>query len=664
MKYKSQTISLVLSLSFAAVLLMVNAFSQPAVKAMDIPERQDSGLSPLDDSPTLLPTDGKEKADNFDIGDNLPHQQIDPKTDEFTIPKSSSSTEGVHHLVSPRDLSGEGSSTQAPAMPDGWTTIMSEDFEGAFPSPGWTVFDGDGATNGEYYWDDVFYRFHNGSWSAWPADGGADGITPPANYPNNLESWMVYGPFDISDAVDVEMTFYYWLECEVYDDWFFWGVSDDGSNFTGIFDDGSTSGWLSRTTTFPGWVGDGTVWIAFVFFSDFAVNYEGVYVDDIILRKDLGDPNLTAYIPTGWDFPIVASSVTGTNTVGTLYTYQNTYIDLAVINSGAAIASGRFYTCLYFDGIERNCWFTDDLGVGWYAWVEDWLLNLSPTPGWHNLEIVADVYNDIVEVDETDNAWSMDFYWHPNANLAPYKQGSWDYPLVPSSLTGTNSVNDLYTFQNTYIDWTVKNLGPDDILAQFDTCIYVDNVEIYCWYTNGKIAGNIAFVEDWILNITPTPGWHNLKIVTDVNDDVAESDESDNAWSADFYWYSSPIPDIYISPASLTSQQTQDQVQTLKLEVRNYGNANLNWTLNEALTASCSATDIPWVYVSPFTGTTASSSTTIVDVVFDSAGLTTGTYQGVLCASSDDPDQPLITVPITLEIIEELTIFLPVLLRP
>jgi hypothetical protein len=217
---------------------------------------------------------------------------------------------------------------------------------------------------------------------------------------------------------------------------------------------------------------------------------------------------------------------------------------------------------------------------------------------------------------------------------------------------------------DTYIDWAVINSGPEDIIAQFDTCFYLDNVELNCWNNNGKIAGNIASIEDWVLNLIPAPGWHNLKIVTDAYDDVNETNETDNTWAADFYWNPSPNADIYITPSSLTSQQTQDQVMTLNLDIHNYGSAPLDWSIYEAPTGSCSAADIPWVSVSPDSGTTAPASTIPIDVVFDSTGLAAGTYQVVLCFSSNDPDKPLISVPITLETIEELTIFLPMLFRP
>ena len=55
---------------------------------------------------------------------------------------------------------------------------MSEDFEGGFPTSGWRVLDGDGATHGEYYCAADDYLPHAGHYSAWPGAGGFDGVDP------------------------------------------------------------------------------------------------------------------------------------------------------------------------------------------------------------------------------------------------------------------------------------------------------------------------------------------------------------------------------------------------------------------------------------------------------------------------------------------------------
>ncbi len=65
----------------------------------------------------------------------------------------------------------------------------------------------------------------------------------------------------------------------------------------------------------------------------------------------------------------------------------------------------------------------------------------------------------------------------------------------------------------------------------------------------------------------------------------------------------------------------------------------------------CSApADLPWVSVSPASGTTAAAGSDDVSVVLDSTGLADGVYTGTLCITSDDTLNPLVTVPLTLTV--------------
>lgn len=64
----------------------------------------------------------------------------------------------------------------------------------------------------------------------------------------------------------------------------------------------------------------------------------------------------------------------------------------------------------------------------------------------------------------------------------------------------------------------------------------------------------------------------------------------------------------------------------------------------------CEESDIPWLTVSPTAGTTISGTGTAVEVEYDSTGLAPGTYNGDLCIGSNDPDEPEVSVPVTLEV--------------
>jgi hypothetical protein len=66
---------------------------------------------------------------------------------------------------------------------------------------------------------------------------------------------------------------------------------------------------------------------------------------------------------------------------------------------------------------------------------------------------------------------------------------------------------------------------------------------------------------------------------------------------------------------------------------------------------ACAApTDVPWLSVSPVSGSTPAGATTTVDVTIDATGLAPGIYQGFLCVNSNDPDTPLVQVPVDLTV--------------
>jgi len=61
--------------------------------------------------------------------------------------------------------------------------------------------------------------------------------------------------------------------------------------------------------------------------------------------------------------------------------------------------------------------------------------------------------------------------------------------------------------------------------------------------------------------------------------------------------------------------------------------------------------DIPWLSVSPDAGTTAGGGSTPVDVTFDATAVGVGTYNALLCVLSNDPDEPLVEVPVQMDVV-------------
>ena len=178
-------------------------------------------------------------------------------------------------------------------LKSGWQNIMTDGFEGAFPGS-WVAGADSGYTDA--YWGKDEYRHHTGSHSAFCAKSGTAGGNPPNNYPNNMSSWMIYGPFSLADATDAELNFWFRNKSQGPGDYVMWGASTDGCSFWGRGHDGDSGGWqsvsfdLTDVYHLGNLCGESQVWIAFIFESDESITDKGAFVDDVALRKYIGEP--------------------------------------------------------------------------------------------------------------------------------------------------------------------------------------------------------------------------------------------------------------------------------------------------------------------------------------------------------------------------------------
>ena len=166
-----------------------------------------------------------------------------------------------------------------------WTIIESQDFEGAFPGTGWILGD---TTGGTYSWAKRTCRPYAGSNSAWAVGGGSSGsgLSCGNNYPNDVYTWMDYGPFDLSDATAAEMQFKFWANTEPGYDYFCYGASIDNTYWDYFCGSGTTGGWFDEVFDLSDYLGASQVWITFEFDSDETNEVsEGAYVDNVVIRK-------------------------------------------------------------------------------------------------------------------------------------------------------------------------------------------------------------------------------------------------------------------------------------------------------------------------------------------------------------------------------------------
>jgi len=170
-----------------------------------------------------------------------------------------------------------------------WDVLMYEGFEDLYPFNDWWRYDysDDGY---ERSWGDTNYRYQYGSWSAWPAAGGADALDPWVTtwYTDNLNSWMVQGPFDFSTMADVFVSFGLYYDTEPEYDWMYFCASIDGYNYYCDYWSGYSGGWLDQAYWLTSYAGYSEVWLAWVFISDYSISdyYYGPYVDEIWVWGD------------------------------------------------------------------------------------------------------------------------------------------------------------------------------------------------------------------------------------------------------------------------------------------------------------------------------------------------------------------------------------------
>jgi photosystem II stability/assembly factor-like uncharacterized protein len=290
------------------------------------------------------------------------------------------------HVQWPQPLSKSTAAPKITAPLGGLVTIMSENFEGTFPSGAWQV----GA--GNHTWAKRNCVAYGGSFSAWAVGGGTLGnaLSCGANYPNSTSTVMAYGPFDLSDANWAAFTFFVSLNLE--SDYLDFLASEDGNNFDGYRLSGTTNGgWIPFTfalTAVPGTsayknlTGKPAVWIAFAFSSDATGNLpNGAFVDDVVLQKGMIN------VPT----LISSFSAPGPSTRGLAFDGANLWCSDAtndqiykLSTAGSVISSfsspGSLPTGLAWDGM--NLWNADANAMLVYKLsTTGTVLNSFSTPG-------------------------------------------------------------------------------------------------------------------------------------------------------------------------------------------------------------------------------------------------------------------------------------------
>lgn len=153
-------------------------------------------------------------------------------------------------------------------------------------------------------------------------------------------------------------------------------------------------------------------------------------------------------------------------------------------------------------------------------------------------------------------------------------------------------------------------------------------------------------------------GVHTAKLCIDSNDPDEPQVEANLTLTV------AERPIIIVSTGNLSGTLAQNENMTQTLIISNTGDADLDWVITEGSSVTeggCGTPgNLPWVAVSPSSGSTPPGNSSNVAVVFDATGLATGDYSGELCIASDAPDNPEVVVTLNLTVIEaEFLIYMP-----
>ncbi len=202
-----------------------------------------------------------------------------------------------HELQPPLRFAESPAAPEAQTPPPGSTVLMTETFGASFApitsttgtTPQWRIMTNPDDTAG-YYWDKVGAgtpsTFSNSAWSAARLYTATQALTPGVStYPAGQDSWLIYGPIDLSKFEYAQLSFEYYLDSRAGDT-LQWGYSTDGQTFYGNSQSGPIRTWITNTLSFQSNTTFHAVYLAFAFNSQAGPQGKGAFVRNVLLTAE------------------------------------------------------------------------------------------------------------------------------------------------------------------------------------------------------------------------------------------------------------------------------------------------------------------------------------------------------------------------------------------
>ena len=478
--------------------------------------------------PPTHPTD----ADRLNV---LPETQVTKPRD------SPSRAEGPAFAASPI------TSSRATLLPvQSYVDVFDESFESnVVPGPVWSARDLN-VVGGLDYWGDVGSAcgaVHTGSWSVHCARHQRETC---GQYYNNQNAYLeLAGPngWDgyllLNQYTDYEVST--WVKCTTEADFdsLYWYTSNGNDAWISTNMATGTLNWTKWTNLFSN--ADhraDTLRFRYQFLSDFTNTGPGVYLDDIKVRGNTLQPNLTyCGRPSCADGPLYVTRSSGS---ATLYVEQWAYIDGSVRNT-SDVAAGPFWIDYWLDPGTPNQRLIGSrqvqslAGNASYRDPDVSLFLTSSEPGWHTIRMTVDATGAVAEAFEADNEYEQDFYWNPvvNPNLGIYRvDANPPNPVVGQSVQiviGVSNYGSAATSGSFYVDWYRNRSTPPGAGTVGDQS-FVEASPIG--------IGQVKYYYVYTTQATPTT-W-NMWVQLDRTNAVTENDEFDNLWNGPLTWQGAP----------------------------------------------------------------------------------------------------------------------------
>ncbi|MEE8587426.1 MAG: CARDB domain-containing protein [Acidobacteriota bacterium] len=249
----------------------------------------------------------------------------------------------------------------------------------------------------------------------------------------------------------------------------------------------------------------------------------------MMIQQPPAGPDLAPFQPDGWTAALVLSNQPGTNASEPLVFGDAVFVDWAVLNQGSGAVQSGFRVSLRWQGkavasAREEHWTFDALPSDRFVSAEDFQIGPLP-PGEYSLRLAADSLSDVAESDESNNTLTTSFVVGQEAagDLVFSPLAGWPGALLLLGTTGP--APEVLTAGRVLGSWSVLNQGTA-IQSQFLVSLTVDGNRPITWQVDGLPPGGYASREGFTFALSPGP--HELRLVADTGDAIAEADESNN----------------------------------------------------------------------------------------------------------------------------------------